>query len=697
MSDSVVIVLDPGHGGENHGLEYGGFLEKEMNLKVAKDIKEELEKYENTIVYITNPECQDMSLKQRAEYAKSVEADLLVSLHFNMSEEHQVYGSEVWIPSRGENHTWMRSLGDIFTEEFREQGLVDRGVKVRLNSKGKDYYGIIRESTALEVPSILVEHCYADHEKDIVFLNEDNSLHNFAMVDARAIAKFFRLKSVTGEYDYSDYVKNAYMVPEDTVRSDETGPENVQLYHIKDETIIENDSTSFLLTAEENESNLCYYDYSLDGGKTWSQLEPWPYKKESVIFEVPKLPVDAVVIARVYNGYVLTTESNYVKFSTNEVTELSDEVHNMEERQEELSHNNESKQLLFDGIGFVGFAISLLLLLIVMKNVILQKKRMDYKIIIAVIICMCITFGSFEMSRKTKTKQALYKNNEMKIQEETVETFQVLNIQNKKNEIEKNQAELLAEQPKSLHKTEMVYDIQRGYLNVDSIEELPRNNYHFDRMIQNGELKYYTDEAGNIVSKIGIDASKYQGNIEWNKVKASGIDFAMLRLGVRGYGSGKLVMDDLFYQNMEGAKENGIQVGVYFFSAAISEEEAVEEADFVADALSGYEIEMPVVFDTEPVFSEDSRIKDLTPDRLTSYTRAFCDRIKEHGFTPMIYANAKHLTCMLHLEELSDISLWYADYQEKPIYPYQYDMWQYTEHGRVDGIEGEVDLNVYFK
>jgi GH25 family lysozyme M1 (1,4-beta-N-acetylmuramidase) len=112
--------------------------------------------------------------------------------------------------------------------------------------------------------------------------------------------------------------------------------------------------------------------------------------------------------------------------------------------------------------------------------------------------------------------------------------------------------------------------------------------------------------------------------------------------------------------------------------------------------LEGYDIQMPVVFDTEPIYYDDSRTDELTPDKLTAIVRAFCDRIKEHGYTPMIYANAKRLTCMLHLERLSDIALWYADYQEAPIYPYEYQMWQYTEHGSVDGIDGEVDLNVYF-
>ena len=163
MAENFVIVIDPGHGGSNEGLNYDGFLEKDMNLVTAKAMQELLQQYDNTEVYITNPDKKDMSLKERAEYAKSVEADVMVSLHFNMSENHTMYGSEVWIPSTGLANAKMHALGDIILSQLSEHGLTIRGVKTRLNDSGTDYYGIIRESAALDLPCILVEHAYADH------------------------------------------------------------------------------------------------------------------------------------------------------------------------------------------------------------------------------------------------------------------------------------------------------------------------------------------------------------------------------------------------------------------------------------------------------------------------------------------------------------------------------------------------------
>ena len=170
MAENFVIVIDPGHGGSNEGLNYDGFLEKDMNLVTAKAMQELLQQYDNTEVYITNPDKKDMSLKERAEYAKSVEADVMVSLHFNMSENHTMYGSED-DSSTGLANAKMHALGDIILSQLSEHGLTIRGVKTRLNDSGTDYYGIIRESAALDLPCILVEHAYADHAMDRAYLD----------------------------------------------------------------------------------------------------------------------------------------------------------------------------------------------------------------------------------------------------------------------------------------------------------------------------------------------------------------------------------------------------------------------------------------------------------------------------------------------------------------------------------------------
>ncbi len=155
-------------------------------------------------------------------------------------------------------------------------------------------------------------------------------------------------------------------------------------------------------------------------------------------------------------------------------------------------------------------------------------------------------------------------------------------------------------------------------------------------------------------------------------------------------------MDERFMDNYYGATEAGIKVGVYFFSAAINETEAVEEADYVLRAIQGLAIEMPVVFDTEPILYDDARTDDLTPDQLTKITCAFCDRIRANGYEPMIYANSKRFTTVLHLEELEAYDKWLADYRDKPDYPYAFKMWQFTEKGSVPGISGNVDIDLYF-
>ena len=210
MAENFVIVIDPGHGGSNEGLNYDGFLEKDMNLVTAKAMQELLQQYDNTEVYITNPDKKDMSLKERAEYAKSVEADVMVSLHFNMSENHTMYGSEVWIPSTGLANAKMHALGDIILSQLSEHGLTIRGVKTRLNDSGTDYYGIIRESAALDLPCILVEHAYADHAMDRAYLDSPEDWQEMGRLDATALAKYYGLVSTSLGNDYSAYVKNGY-------------------------------------------------------------------------------------------------------------------------------------------------------------------------------------------------------------------------------------------------------------------------------------------------------------------------------------------------------------------------------------------------------------------------------------------------------------------------------------------------------
>lgn len=215
------------------------------------------------------------------------------------------------------------------------------------------------------------------------------------------------------------------------------------------------------------------------------------------------------------------------------------------------------------------------------------------------------------------------------------------------------------------------------------------------QVLENGRYQYV--ENDQVVSHMGIDVSKYQGKINWEKVAAEGVEFVFLRLGLRGYESGKLVEDETFQANIKGATEHGIKVGVYFFSQAITVEEAVEEANFVLERIAPYNIECPVVFDVEKVGSSSARMNQLTPQERTDVTIAFLDAIEAAGYKSMFYHNMETALLLLELERLKDYDRWFAYYGEELYYPYAYGVWQYSEKGRINGISGEVDMNIAFE
>ena len=219
------------------------------------------------------------------------------------------------------------------------------------------------------------------------------------------------------------------------------------------------------------------------------------------------------------------------------------------------------------------------------------------------------------------------------------------------------------------------------------------------KLKKDGEKYEYYSANGELISTWGIDVSKYQGEINWNKVKAAGVEFVIIRLGYRGYGwAGKIVYDENFKKNIEGAQAVGIEVGVYFFSQALNDAEALEEAQFVIDAIKDYNITYPVVFDTEAISdSLNPRTKNITKERVTLNCKVFCDAIEKAGYDSMIYYNMPWCAKKLDLSMLNDYDIWYADYLPMPQSPYIFNMWQYTGTGRVDGINGDVDINIYIK
>ena len=222
----------------------------------------------------------------------------------------------------------------------------------------------------------------------------------------------------------------------------------------------------------------------------------------------------------------------------------------------------------------------------------------------------------------------------------------------------------------------------------------PEANPYGRNDFQYNENNYLTCLEGKSV--VGIDVSYHQGDIDWEQVRASGVEFVMMRVGYRGYGeSGKLVEDTNFKTNIRGALDAGLKVGVYFFSQALNLEEVEEEVDFLMERIEGYEIAMPVVYDWEYV-SDEARTANMDARTLTDCSKHFCDLILEAGYQPMIYFNRNQAAYLLHLEELTDYPFWLAAYTDRMGFPYKVDMWQYTDSGRVPGIDGPVDVDILF-
>ena len=240
------------------------------------------------------------------------------------------------------------------------------------------------------------------------------------------------------------------------------------------------------------------------------------------------------------------------------------------------------------------------------------------------------------------------------------------------------------------------YNSERFYIAVN--DKLPENQMDMERLVTEDPNDWqYLDEDGKTISVRGIDVSKYQGRIDWKKVADAGIKFAIIRLGYRGMNEGTLELDPYFEANMKGATDAGIDIGVYFFSQAITKEEAEEEANFVLGAISTYDLTYPVVFDTERVGTYDARANKLGYEERTDMCIAFCEKIAKAGYTPMIYANTKYMIMGVNLERLQKYDRWYAVYNNKEItFPYSFQMLQYSESGSIPGITGNVDLDISF-
>lgn len=207
------------------------------------------------------------------------------------------------------------------------------------------------------------------------------------------------------------------------------------------------------------------------------------------------------------------------------------------------------------------------------------------------------------------------------------------------------------------------------------------------------EVKNLQNVSGS--SRAGIDVSKWNGDIDWDRVRNAGVEFAIIRAGYRGSVTGSLVVDPRFAENMRGTAASGIPVGVYFFTQAVNEVEAVEEASAVIQLVREFHLEYPIFIDTEGA-GGNGRADGLDPETRTLVCEAFCRTIENAGYTAGIYASRNWYNNNLYVDRLDQYFIWLAEYRSTPLYQGYYQMWQHTSKGAVDGISGNVDMNIYY-
>lgn len=215
-----------------------------------------------------------------------------------------------------------------------------------------------------------------------------------------------------------------------------------------------------------------------------------------------------------------------------------------------------------------------------------------------------------------------------------------------------------------------------------------------EQVIQGAKYMFASD--GSLVvgnGALGIDVSKWNGTIDWNAVKNSGVNYVIIRCGYRGSTQGSLVVDPKFTQNIKGATSAGLKVGVYFFTQAIDEREAVEEASMVLGLIKNYKISYPVFLDVE---ASGGRADSISKETRTAVCKAFCKTIQNGGYTAGIYANKNWLETKLDPSQLSAYKIWLAQYAATPTYSGRYELWQYRKNGKVSGISGDVDMNLSY-
>jgi GH25 family lysozyme M1 (1,4-beta-N-acetylmuramidase) len=229
---------------------------------------------------------------------------------------------------------------------------------------------------------------------------------------------------------------------------------------------------------------------------------------------------------------------------------------------------------------------------------------------------------------------------------------------------------------------------------LDILDSIPVNPYNKAAFVtENGRMRYSDDQVESV---LGIDVSSHQQEIDWQAVAADGIQFAMIRVAYRGSTIGNLIEDTCARANLEGALNAGLEVGVYVFSQAVSEEEAREEARLALEIVKNYDITGPVVFDWENM-SYEARTDGLSANLLTAAANAFCETVAQAGYQPMVYFNLHIGYLLYHLDGIAQYPFWLAEYNPAPTFYYTFQMLQYSSSGQVNGINGRTDMNIWLR
>ncbi|MBO4904734.1 MAG: N-acetylmuramoyl-L-alanine amidase [Lachnospiraceae bacterium] len=323
-AENITVVIDPGHGGvsedgseTNSGCKYHGLEEKNVNLITAQALYDKLTQYGNVSVYLTRDNDTETTLDQRIEFAKSVNADVVVSVHYNASAEHNFFGSEIFTSAYGKCYGIGHALAEHIMDEWTSEGNIRKDIKTRIGKKG-DYYGLIRKGTEAGIPVIILEHGYLDNDRDYQRIRTEDAWKNFGVLDADGIAKFYGLEKdvVREKVGPVDEISD----PSDPVMPDSTEPTGVRLEI--DEYNSNKGDVKFTLYAYDDESKLMYYGFEtgdVDKDTVFSELELWEGKNGKMTGSFHVHPgYEGKLTAKVYNVYQLDSLSNTVTLEPDE-------------------------------------------------------------------------------------------------------------------------------------------------------------------------------------------------------------------------------------------------------------------------------------------------------------------------------------------------------------------------------------------